>query len=130
MTFTFWMDKNAKNGQLGQKLMEKAKLWLVDGCSQTVLPDRSVVIGQKLVENAQIIKFKCDILSDFQTLCYGSSVTLLIDSWIVHDIMMTILRRIWMVIHHLSEKGSVLQLLTSLFQVKTSKSLILDSSLI
>ena len=59
--------KNAKNGQLGQKLMEKAKLWLVDGCSQTVLPDRSVVIGQKLVENAQIIKFKCDILSDFKT---------------------------------------------------------------
>ena len=38
-------------------------------CGQTVLPDRSVLIGQKLVENAKIEKFKCDILGDFQTLC-------------------------------------------------------------
>ena len=36
-------------------------------CGQTLLPDRSVLIGQKLVENAKIQKFKCDILSDFQT---------------------------------------------------------------
>ena len=34
-----------------------------------MLPDRSILIGQKLVENAKIKKFKCDILSDFQTLC-------------------------------------------------------------
>ena len=34
-----------------------------------MLPDRSVLIGQKLVENAKIEKFKCDILGDFQTLC-------------------------------------------------------------
>ena len=34
-----------------------------------MLPDRSVLIGQKLVENAKIEKFKCDILSNFQTLC-------------------------------------------------------------
>ena len=34
-----------------------------------MLPDRSVLIGQKLVENANIKKFKCDILSDFQTMC-------------------------------------------------------------
>ena len=33
-----------------------------------MLPDRSVLIGQKLVENAKIQKFKCDILRDFQTL--------------------------------------------------------------
>ena len=33
-----------------------------------MLPDRSVLIGQKLVENAKIEKFKCDILGDFQTL--------------------------------------------------------------
>ena len=32
-----------------------------------MLPDRSILIGQKLVENAKIKKFKCDILSDFQT---------------------------------------------------------------
>ena len=35
---------------------------------QTVLPDRSVLIGQKLVENTKIKKLKCDILGDFQTL--------------------------------------------------------------
>ena len=29
----------------------------------------SILIGQKLLENAQIQKFKCDILSNFQTLC-------------------------------------------------------------
>ena len=40
-----------------------------EACGQVVLPDRSVLIGQKLVENAKIEKFKCDILGDFQTLC-------------------------------------------------------------
>ena len=34
-----------------------------------MLPDKSVLIGQKLVENAKIQKFKCDILSNFQTMC-------------------------------------------------------------
>ena len=34
-----------------------------------MLPDRSILIGQKLVENDKIQKFKCDILGDFQTLC-------------------------------------------------------------
>ena len=37
-------------------------------CGQTVLPDMSVLIGTKLVESTKIEKFKCDILSDFQTL--------------------------------------------------------------
>ena len=35
-------------------------------CGQTVLPDRSLLIRQKLVENAKIQKFKCDNLSNFQ----------------------------------------------------------------
>ena len=39
------------------------------GCGQTELPGRSVLIGQKLVENTKIQKFKCDILSNFQTMC-------------------------------------------------------------
>ena len=30
-----------------------------------MLPDRSLLIGQKLVENAKIEKLKCDILGDF-----------------------------------------------------------------
>ena len=34
-----------------------------------MLPDRSLLIWQKLVENAKIETFKYDILSDFQTLC-------------------------------------------------------------
>ena len=38
-------------------------------CSQTVLPERSILIGRKLLENAKIEKLKCDILDDFQTLC-------------------------------------------------------------
>ena len=37
-------------------------------CGQTVLPDKSLLKGQKLVENAKIEKVKCDILGDFQTL--------------------------------------------------------------
>ena len=62
----------------GQKLIKNAKngpFWRVfenlKACGQTVLPDRSVLIGQKLVENTKIrkiSKFKCDILSNFQTM--------------------------------------------------------------
>ena len=36
---------------------------------QTVLPDRSLFIEQKLMENAKIKNFKCDIFTDFQTMC-------------------------------------------------------------
>ena len=43
------------------------EFWKPEAFGQIVLPDRSVFIGQKLVENAKIKKFKCDILSDFQT---------------------------------------------------------------
>ena len=42
-------------------------------CGQTVIPDRSILIGQKMVEIAKIPKFKCDILSNFQTLCTNSN---------------------------------------------------------
>ena len=34
-----------------------------------MLPDRSVLIGHKLVENAKIGKLKCAIFSNFQTMC-------------------------------------------------------------
>ena len=34
-----------------------------------MLQDRSLLIGQKLVENAKIEKFKRDFFCDFQTLC-------------------------------------------------------------
>ena len=59
----------------GQKLIKKVKIWSIlasfwktEACGQTVLPDRSILIGQTLVENAKIEKFNCDILGDFQTL--------------------------------------------------------------
>ena len=54
--------KSAKNGQKNSET-----------CSQTVLPDRSILKGQKLVENAKIEKLKCDIFGDFQTLCKSLS---------------------------------------------------------
>ena len=34
-------------------------------CGQTVLPDKSLLIRQKLVENAKIEKFKCDNSKQF-----------------------------------------------------------------
>ena len=43
--------------------------WKPATCGQTVLPDRSFSITQKLAKNAKIKQFKCDILGDFQTLC-------------------------------------------------------------
>ena len=55
----------------GQKCSILTSFWKPEACGQTVLPDWSVLIGQKLVENAKIQKFKCDILCDFQTLCWS-----------------------------------------------------------
>ena len=56
----------------GQKLIKNAKKWSIlasfwkpEACGQTVLPDRSVLVGQKLVENAKIKKFKCDTWTIF-----------------------------------------------------------------
>ena len=45
-----------------------ASFWNPEACGQTVLPDRSILIRQKLAGKAKIQKFKCDILSNFQTL--------------------------------------------------------------
>ena len=39
-----------------------------EACGQTVLPDTSILKGQKLLENAKIENLKCDILAVFQTL--------------------------------------------------------------
>ena len=35
---------------------------------QTALPDRSLLIEQKLAKSAKIEKFKCDIFSNFHTI--------------------------------------------------------------
>ena len=68
-----------------------ASFWKTEACCQTVLPDRSVLIAQKLVENAKIQKSKCDILSNFQTMCCCSVTKYKIEvkttSWL-HSIKM------------------------------------------
>ena len=51
------------------KMVYFGAFWKPEACGQTVLPDRSVLIRQKLVESAKIQKYKLDILGDFQTLC-------------------------------------------------------------
>ena len=51
------------------KMLNLTSFWKPKAFGQTELPDRSVLIGQKLVESAKIQKLKCDILCDFQTLC-------------------------------------------------------------
>ena len=43
----------------------KTEVW-----GKTVLPDRSVLIGQKMVEKAKIGKINWKILGNFQTLCH------------------------------------------------------------
>ena len=53
--------KNAKNSQFGEFLKSE-----VGG--QTVLPDMSILIGQRLVKKAKIEKFKWDIFGYFQTM--------------------------------------------------------------
>ena len=55
-----------------------ASFWKPEACGQTVLPDSSVLKGQKLVENAKSQKCNCDFLSNFQTMWANSSGE---DSW-------------------------------------------------
>ena len=64
--------KNAKNGRFGE-------FWKLEACSQTVLPDRSVLIGQKSVKIAKIQKFKCDIWVTFKQCEFDEQVTYLDD---------------------------------------------------
>ena len=58
---------------------QKSSLKMLNlACDQTVLPDRSILKGQKLVKNAKIKKkFKWDTLSNFQTMCAGAMMSLI-----------------------------------------------------
>ena len=47
------------------KMGKLAGFWKSEACGQTVLPDRSVLIGQKMVENAKIKQIKFNIISNF-----------------------------------------------------------------
>ena len=50
----------------------------METCGRTVLPDRSISIEQKMVE---MPKSKCDILSNFQTLCFSVEFSLSFSSF-------------------------------------------------
>ena len=47
------------------KIVQKVAFSKPEDCGEPVLLVRSLLIEQRLVENAKIDKFKCDILSDF-----------------------------------------------------------------
>ena len=49
-------------------MVNLASFWQTEATFQTVLPDRQLLIEQKMLESAKIEKLKCDILGDFQTL--------------------------------------------------------------
>ena len=65
-----WRKVNLKKCQKWSIL---ASFWKPKACCQTVLPDRSIFIGQKLAKNPKIEKFNCEILGNFQTLWMGSN---------------------------------------------------------
>ena len=48
-----------------KKMVHFGGYWKNEACSQTVLPDRPILIGQKMVENAKIRKIKYDIFNQF-----------------------------------------------------------------
>ena len=52
------------------KMVNLASFRKPEAGGQTLLPDRSILIGQQLVKNAKINKFQWDILGDFQTMCW------------------------------------------------------------
>ena len=47
------------------KTANLVSLWKTSVCGQTVLPDRSILIGQKLVEMPELKIFKWDIMDDY-----------------------------------------------------------------
>ena len=49
------------------KMLNLASFPKHEACGQTVLPDRSILVGQTLVENAKITKLQWDISCNFQT---------------------------------------------------------------
>ena len=63
-----WHFEWTKGNKKYHKRSILASFWKPKACGQTVLPDKSVLKEQNLVENAKMPKFKCVILSDFQTM--------------------------------------------------------------
>ena len=63
-------EKTPKKVHFGEFFFKKPEAF-----GQTVLQDMSILIGQKLVENAKIEKYQYDTLRDFQTLCCVDCLT-------------------------------------------------------
>ena len=78
-----------------------------------MLPDRSVLIGQKLVENAKIQKFKCDILSNFQTMWKTFFFFVNLKHFVEHDLSRSKGKGMMMHALQLVKKSSCLWLLAS-----------------
>ena len=57
-------------------MVNLVSLWKPEVCGQTVLPDRSILIEQKLVENVKIKRFKWDIFGNFQTMWFSQGQNL------------------------------------------------------
>ena len=55
----------------GQKFVKNAKI--KQFCSQTVLPDRLLLIGQKLVKNAKVKQFCGQIVLQIRSLLIGQN---------------------------------------------------------
>ena len=58
VSFSFASEASYVQILSGQKFIKNAKKWLIEACSQTELLDMSILIEQKLMENAKIEKFK------------------------------------------------------------------------
>ena len=71
--------KIAKNGPFW-RVFENLKL-AVKQCYQT----GQFKIGQKLMKKAKVQKFKCDIFSNFQTMCYSLNLLLYLASFPFHS---------------------------------------------
>ena len=48
-----------------------------------MLPDRSILNGQKMLENANFENFKGDILDNFQTMCFTDFFLSFLDFFLV-----------------------------------------------
>ena len=66
-----WTLRAKKTNQECQKYFILASFWKPEACGQKLLPDKSLSKEQKLVGNGKIDIFKCDILSNFQTMWQG-----------------------------------------------------------
>ena len=79
---TVWKSQKKSHSTLKAKLIENAKMvnlssvWNLEACGQTLLPDRSILKGQKRAKNAKMDKFKWYIFVDFKTLWCGTLVEL------------------------------------------------------